>query len=171
MARAVLDTNVILDFLDTARPEHSTAVALITTLVGSGTDLGVAATSLKDIYYILTRTVGEPAARQAITTLSQAMSVLAVDATTCADALSSDEPDFEDGLIRAAAEVWQANWIISRDHAAFAASPVPKAAPAVLLQESLDKDVRSPAPVEIQAMAARVQDYSDHPEIALPRPR
>lgn len=36
----------------------------------------------------------------------------------------SDEPDFEDGIIRACAEAAGADFIISRDERAFARSPI-----------------------------------------------
>ena len=39
-------------------------------------------------------------------------------------ALNSDEPDFEDGIIRACAELNGADFIITRDKAAFAHSKV-----------------------------------------------
>lgn len=45
--------------------------------------------------------------------------VVAVDAVLCKIAAHSDEPDFEDGIIRALAEQRNAEFIISRDVAAF----------------------------------------------------
>jgi len=133
MARAVLDTNVVLDFLDSGRPAHPTAVDLIRVLVAADADLCLAATSLKDVYYVLTKVAGEPAARQAVTALVQTTTVMTIDAATCNDALSNNEPDFEDGLVRACADAYTADWIVTRDQAAFAGASVPKTDPAVLL--------------------------------------
>ena len=131
-SKVVLDTNVVLDFLDSTRAEHSTAVALVTALVTVGTDMCVAATSLKDIYYVLTRASGEPVARHAVTTLTQTMTIMAVDSTTCDDALTNGEPDFEDALVLACAATGAADCIVTRDRAAFLGSVVPKTEPAVL---------------------------------------
>ena len=36
----------------------------------------------------------------------------------------SDEPDFEDGIVRACAERWKADYIISRDEKAYANSHI-----------------------------------------------
>ncbi|MCL2091090.1 MAG: PIN domain-containing protein [Micrococcales bacterium] len=144
MAKAVLDTNVVLDFLDSGRPEHTTAVALVSALVTADTSLCLPATSLKDVYYILTRTSGEPVARRAVTTLAQTMTILPVDSTTCDDALANHEPDFEDGLVRACAETAAADWIVTRDQAGFTGSSVPKTDPATLLAhlQSISSDRR-----------------------------
>ena len=48
---------------------------------------------------------------------------------TLETALASNEPDFEDGMIRAAAEQASANFILSRDAKAFANSTVPRIEP------------------------------------------
>ncbi|MCL2787476.1 MAG: PIN domain-containing protein [Micrococcales bacterium] len=133
MARAVLDTNVLLDYLDSARPEHATATEVVRALTLQGVGLCVPATSLKDVYYILTRVAGEPVARQAVRVLVRATSVLTIDETTCRDALESNEPDFEDGLILASALAAGARWIVTRDGAAFAHGPVEAISPSNLL--------------------------------------
>ncbi|MDR0592668.1 MAG: PIN domain-containing protein [Bifidobacteriaceae bacterium] len=131
--RVVLDTDVAVDYLDSARPAHRDAVDLLTALVASDDELCLVATSLKDVYYLLTRAANESSARRAVAALSEVMTILPVDADTCAAALASGEPDFEDGLIRAGAEAAGADWIVTRDAAAFAGSTVPKADAAALL--------------------------------------
>jgi predicted nucleic acid-binding protein len=129
-----LDTNVALDFLDSARAAHQAAMDLVTALIRAGAWVGLAATSLKDVYYLITRAAGEPAARRAVTAFTQTLDILPVDAHVCAQALDSGEPDFEDGLIRACAEAANADWIVTRDAAAFANSAVPKTDAATLLR-------------------------------------
>lgn len=47
----------------------------------------------------------------------------------------SNEPDFEDGLIRACAEHVGVDYIISRDEAAFAKSPIKRLSPRQYLDE------------------------------------
>ncbi|MDR1186870.1 MAG: PIN domain-containing protein [Bifidobacteriaceae bacterium] len=130
--RVVLDTNVAIDYLDSARPAHRAAVDLLTALIAAGVEVCLAATSLKDIYYLVTPTAGEARARQAVKAFTQAFTILPIDADVCTKALASDEPDFEDGLIRACAEAVKADWIVTRDAAAFTRSPVPKADSAAL---------------------------------------
>jgi len=135
MARVLLDTNSLLDFLSTARPEHDLAVRLVRRLQDCHVAAFAVATSLKDVYYILGRSDGEPAARRAVESILATMIVLPVDESCCRAALASSEPDFEDGLIRAAAEAARVDFIISRDARAFVGSRVPRLSPADALVE------------------------------------
>jgi predicted nucleic acid-binding protein len=131
MHKVLLDTNVLLDFFETSRPEHRTAVDLMTTLLERGTEICVAATSLKDIYDILARHADEAAARRCVSTLIQTVTVLAVDALICQDAAVDAEPDFEDGIILACAGRADVDAIVTRDRDAFAQAA--KMTPAALL--------------------------------------
>jgi predicted nucleic acid-binding protein len=131
MRKLLLDTNVLLDFFEASRPEHQTAVDLMAALFERGAEICVAATSLKDIYYLLTRHANEAAARRCVSTLVQTMTVLAVDALICQDAAADAEPDFEDGIILACAVRADVDAIITRDQATFAQAA--KTTPAALL--------------------------------------
>jgi predicted nucleic acid-binding protein len=131
MRKVLLDTNVLLDFFEASRPEHRTAVALMTALLEHGTEICVVATSLKDIYYILTRHADETTARRCVSTLIQTTTVLAVDALICQDAAVDVEPDFEDGIILACAGRADVDVIVTRDQAAFAQAT--KTTPSMLL--------------------------------------
>jgi predicted nucleic acid-binding protein len=131
MRKVLLDTNILLDFFEASRPEHRTAVDLIAALLKHGIEICVVATSLKDIYYILTRHTDEPSARRCVNTLIQTTTVLAVDALICQDAAIDKEPDFKDGIILASARQADVDVIVTRDHAAFAQAD--KTTPAALL--------------------------------------
>jgi predicted nucleic acid-binding protein len=131
----MLDTNVLLDFFETPRPEHATSLALVDALKANGATMCLAATSLKDVYYVLTRRSSEPAARRAVESLLATMEILPVDETCCHRAVTSTEPDFEDGIIRAAAELAQVDYLVSRDARAFVGSRVPRLSPAVAVKE------------------------------------
>jgi len=135
MVKVVLDTNVLLDYLAASRPEHQVAEDLMRHIIAVGTDMCVAATSLKDIYYVLSHTDGEPTARSAVEALITAMTVLPVDKACCRSALINGEPDFEDGLIRSAAETARAAYLITRDQRAFASSSAKPISPAAALRE------------------------------------
>jgi len=135
MDSVLLDTNVLLDFYETPRPEHSTSAALLEALAVHGVVICAAATSLKDLYYIVARRLDEPSARRAAESVMATMVVLPVDAECCRQALASTEPDFEDAIIRAAAETARVDFIISRDAKAFVGSRVPRLSPADALAE------------------------------------
>lgn len=80
--------------------------------------------SLKDVYYITSKIYGEDKARELVRSLMRLLVIAPVDAEVCNMALASNEPDFEDGIIRACAELNGADFIITRDAAAFANSKV-----------------------------------------------
>lgn len=135
MDSVLLDTNVLLDFFEIPRPEHATSVILLNELFQTGTSIYVPATSLKDVYYVLSNRIGEPMARTAISSILDTMLIFPVDENCCRRALTYDEPDFEDGIIRTAAEMARVDYLISRDAHAFVGSLVPRLTPAEVLRE------------------------------------
>lgn len=99
--RAFLDTNFLLDCVLPGRPEHA-AAQTIKGLVDVGLIEGVvSACSLKDAYYILTKQAGEARARDVVRDCLKSYSVEPLDQEACFASAYSDEPDFEDGCIRA----------------------------------------------------------------------
>ena len=83
-----------------------------------------AASSLKDAYYVLGRQYGERNARKALEWLMGLLVIAPMGAEECELSIHSNEPDFEDGLIRACAELNDVDFILTRDAAAFRASTV-----------------------------------------------
>lgn len=125
MSRKLLvDTNILLDAAMGERPGWSAATFLMDEFAYEDVRGYVAAGSLKGVYYVLTKYADEPSARQFVLAVLDLFEVVAVDGALCRVAALSDEPDFEDGLIRACAEQVSVDYIISRDEKAFARSPV-----------------------------------------------
>lgn len=125
----LIDTNVLIDYCDRLRPSHEEAASLVRVAAEHGdVDLIVLVSSLKDLYYILCRRLqNESLARQATEVASQSVFVVTdLLASYALRALLSNEPDFEDGLIRAAAEELDVEAIVSRDGQAFALSRIPR---------------------------------------------
>ena len=124
MYRLFLDTNILLDCVDPHREHHAAARALLARCNGGG-DLGLASShSLKDVYYIMNKLYDEPSARRAVQLLSELVVIGPIGAEETLVALDSNEPDFEDGLVRACAELNDADFIISRDGEAFEKAPL-----------------------------------------------
>lgn len=124
MYRLLFDTNVLLDAVLPGRPER-TETHEVLSLCNGGGDLGIACSlSLKDVYYIVSKRYDEHTARQAVEWLTKLLVIGPVSAEECLDALASNEPDYEDGLVRSCAELNDADFIITRDVDAFAGSPV-----------------------------------------------
>lgn len=86
----------------------------------------VPAGSLKDAYYMLCRKYRDEAiVRERLRGFSAIVELGELTREVVDLAFSSDEPDFEDGIVRATAELGGAEAIITRDVRAFAHSVVP----------------------------------------------
>lgn len=119
MCRLMIDTNVLLDTLDARRPESLEAREVLSRCNGWG-DFGMASShSFKDVYYIVGRMQGEAFARAAVQALMDLVAIAPVDSEVCDEAIRSSEPDFEDGLVRACAELNGADFIVTRNKAAY----------------------------------------------------
>ena len=117
--RLLLDTNILLDALIPDRPQSSEACRVLELCNGGG-DMGFACSlSLKDVYYVMQRHYGETQARTCVDTLAGLICVAPVGVEECDMSLRGNEPDFEDGLVRACAELNDIDFILTRDKDAF----------------------------------------------------
>lgn len=139
MYRLLIDTNILLDSLISNRPEHKEALKLLKWCNKSGDYGFAAATSFNDVYYILRKTYGEPLAREAVSKLMECVAIAPASAEECHLSVSSNEPDFEDGLIRACAELNDVDFIITRDNKAFQGTKI-KSVTASRFFEQIDHD-------------------------------
>lgn len=121
MYSVLLDTNVVLDYVSTDRPEHAVTVdALRACLSRDDVRVFVPACLLKDVYFIYERHYGtEGNARRIVALMRRAFEAVELTLDIVDAALVSDEPDFEDGIVRATAEAIGADAIFSRDVRAF----------------------------------------------------
>ena len=127
--RLLVDTNVLIDYCDRQRPCHDDAVRLVHAAArDGGVELVVLVSSLKDLYYILCRRLGDERMARRATEVAATSVFVVVDllASYAPRALSSDEPDFEDGLVRVAAEELGVEAIVSRDERAFVHARMPR---------------------------------------------
>ncbi len=119
MHRLLLDTNILLDCVDPRRAFHDDAMRLLKQC-NDGGDMGFTSSlSLKDVYYVMGKLYGESSAHGAVRSLVDLLVVGPIGVEDTLRALDSNEPDFEDGLIRACAELNDIDFIISRDEKAF----------------------------------------------------
>lgn len=121
MHRVMVDTNALIDLVSSSRPAHGRTVAAVVALLGSGDFEGcVLSSALKDVYYVYCRHYGdEPSARRAIRELRRMFALVNLTPSIVDAALDSDEPDFEDGLVRAAAELTDCDFLLTRDAPGF----------------------------------------------------
>lgn len=122
--KLLIDTNILLDAAIASRAEWAAATILLEEIAYGRAEGYLAASSLKDVYYVLTKYCDEASARKFISALTDLCEIVAVDASVCKIAMTSNEPDYEDGVIRACAESLPVDFIISRDKKAFKHSTI-----------------------------------------------
>lgn len=120
--KLLVDTNIFLDVAINAREGHVPGVLLWDEFLYGEAEGYIAATSLQDIYFILSKYEGESRSRGFIEAILKIFQVVPVDALICNTAIRSNEPDFEDGIVRECAESIPVDFIISRDKNAFGRS-------------------------------------------------
>ncbi len=126
MYSVLLDTNVVLDYVSADRPEHAVTVdALRACLTRDDVRVFIPACLLKDVYFVYERHYGtEENARRLIALLRRVFEVVELTLDIVDSALVSNEPDFEDGIVRATAEAIGVDAIFSRDVRAFLNGPI-----------------------------------------------
>lgn len=153
-SRLLLDSNVWIDLFASDRPGRESAQALISWAVDHEADLLYAATSIKDVYYLLEerekrrmRAAGKeitPASAAAVNeyawgcirTMEELATVVPVDQSDIwiATKYRSFHGDFEDDLLLAAVERSKADFLVTGDEALLRHAPVATVAPADLLR-------------------------------------
>lgn len=123
----MLDTNIVLDYVGVGRPCHGDAVDLMeTAFTGDDLELCFSSASLKDVYYILCRKgAREDIVRERLCSLADVLTLIDLTREVIDRAFASDEPDFEDAIVRAMAELIGADAIITRDAAAYGNAAIP----------------------------------------------
>ena len=140
MRRLLFDTNILLDAVSPDRPEQRETHRLLARCNGEG-DMGIACSlSLKDVYFVMRKRFDEPTARKAVDWLTKLLVICPISIEECLAALNSNEPDFEDGLMRSCAELNDVDFIISRDRDAFAGSTVRCVTPREYLTKVVQRD-------------------------------
>lgn len=136
MHSVLLDTNVLLDLLSADRTEHGVTVeALRACMARDDMRVFVPACLLKDAYFVYERHYGPEAdARRKIALVRRAFEIVELTVETIDAALASDEPDFEDGIVRATAEALGVDAIVSRDTRAYENSPIRRYSAGELLE-------------------------------------
>jgi len=136
--RALIDTNIVLDFLLQREPFYQDA-ELLFQAIDIGQVIGyVTATTLTDIFYIARRYTGSiETARQAVSATLIVMAICPVDRVVLESALNSNFVDFEDAVQVFSAVAQGLDAIVTRDVQDFARSPLP-----VLSVQELLRQVR-----------------------------
>lgn len=126
MSSLFFDANALVYWVYPESPYHGDVSALLHRAFANRDSVYALSSSLNEIYYALHRhCMSESDARASIREIAEVFDLVDLTGPLVYYALDSNEPDYEDALIRAAAEALQVNAIISYDKKAFRGSFVP----------------------------------------------
>jgi predicted nucleic acid-binding protein len=131
--RVLIDTNVVLDFLQEREPFVENAARLFERMDAGELEGFIAATTITNIYYIVRRTAGRVVAQDAIAQVLSDLNICAVDQEVLEQALALGFEDFEDAVQYICAVVHNVDVIVTRDVSGFVNAEIP-----VVLPEELD---------------------------------
>lgn len=133
--KALLDTNVLLDFLlDSRGGFHAPAVELMKHVACDDVAAFVTSAQLTDLHYCLRKAVGKQGARTTLRDMLLLVDVVDTTAAACMKALESPMVDFEDAVQAFSALEAGCDCIITRNVRDFREAPLPAWEPAVVLE-------------------------------------
>jgi len=130
-----VDTNIIIDALQKREPWREAAEQIILLAAAGKITAAISASTVTDIYYIVSRKSGKAQAEDAISRLALLMDFTGVDKSDCLKALASDVDDFEDALLSICAAKAKSKYIITHNVKNFANSKVPAITPEAFLKQ------------------------------------
>jgi predicted nucleic acid-binding protein len=131
--RVLIDTNVVLDFLQERQPFVENAARLFERIDTGEIEGFIAATTITNIYYIVRRAAGVVVARDAIAQILTDLNICAVERDVLEQALALNFQDFEDAVQYACAVAHNVDAIVTRDASGFVSAEIP-----VVLPDELD---------------------------------
>lgn len=135
MGSYLFDANALVYWVNARAPQHGEVARAVRALIENGDEVYALSSSLNEIYYALhTHYTNEAAARDSIADIAATFALVDLTTPLVKASLLSDEPDYEDGLVRAAAETLEVDAIVTYDKKAFTASRIPKLAASALCE-------------------------------------
>lgn len=131
--KVLLDTDVLLGVALARLPHVTASEAVLDWCEAHPSDTFVAWHSLANVYYMLRPKRGAAVARQFIHELLEYAEVVPSGTAQAKHALALPMSDFEDALQTAAAVHGGADYIVTRNEADYAASPIPTKTPAAFM--------------------------------------
>lgn len=133
MIKALIDTNVILDIALKRAPFFEDASNLFAKMDDQLFEGYISASSITDIYYIVSKQLNKQIAHEFLLNLIQVLEVAGVDRDIVEQALASELPDFEDAVQVFSAKSNSIDFIVTRNVDDFLASEIPVKTPADFL--------------------------------------
>jgi predicted nucleic acid-binding protein len=127
--RVLIDTNVVLDFLQEREPFVEDAAKLFERIDAGEVEGFIAATTITNIYYIVRKAAGIEASEDAVTQVLNDLQICTVDRAILEHAVTSRFRDFEDAVQYACAVAYSVDAIVTRDVSGFVGTEIPVKSP------------------------------------------
>lgn len=127
--RALIDTNVLLDYFGRREPFFSACEKLCAMQAFGDIELWAAPQSYADVFYILRKTVSSADLQRAFIESLDFINVCKVSHEEVAEASRRSWDDYEDCLIALCAENIDADYLLTRDEGGFQAAKMPACSP------------------------------------------
>ena len=135
--RAVIDTCVILDYLQCREPFFDDALNIAIGRANNEFETYITASSLTDLYYIIHRhTHSSIETRRIISDLTVLFGLIDTYAEDCINALHSEMKDYEDSVMSETAYRIKADCIVTRNIKDYERSRVPAVLPSEFLMNT-----------------------------------
>lgn len=117
--RVLVDTNVVLDFLQEREPFVENAARLFERIDAGEIEGFIAATTITNIYYIVCKSAGVVVAKDAIAQILTDLNICAVYREVLEQAITLNFRDFEDAVQYVCGVVHNVDAIVTRDVSGF----------------------------------------------------
>lgn len=134
--RILIDTNVVLDFLQEREPFVKDAAKLFEQIDAGVLEGFIAATTITNIYYIVRKAAGSRASEDAVTQILSDLQICAVDRAILEQAVTLRFRDFEDAVQCACAIAYGVDAIVTRDLSGFVGAEIPIKSPGEVISRS-----------------------------------
>lgn len=145
--RALIDTNVLLDYFGRRAPYFESWEKLLVMQAFGDIELWAAPQSFADIFYILRKEIAPDDLQKAFSESLDFMNVCNVGANEVAEAAKRSWSDYEDCMIALSAENIDADVLLTRDLKGFKAAKTPVCTP-----EELFKKIKSEYGIEYDSL-------------------
>ena len=133
--RVLFDTNVWLDIALGREDFYQDSFMALVDCLDEDDEVCVAATSLKEVFFITERLESAEVAYEAVEKILELARALTIDDLVCRKAVPLERPDYEDGLVAAAALADEVDCIVTRDASAFQNLSIRRCSPSEFIEE------------------------------------
>lgn len=133
--KILFDTNIILDVLLDRKPHSSAAIELLSAVENKIIDGTLCATTITTIDYLITKSKGRAASKDAISCLLDLFEIAEVNTATLRSALDSDFTDFEDAVLYFSGVAIGLDGVVTRNSNDFKLATLPIYSPSDLISK------------------------------------